>query len=508
MKKLLCVLAFISASFSAYAELPSTVADALKKAAIPQDSVAVIIRSVDGANPVITHNGAKSLNPASVMKLVTTNAALDLLTPAYRWKTEIYQEGVVSNGVLTGNLIIKAYGDPSFKAQEFWHLLMRLQQAGIKEIKGDLMIDKSYFEKNTGNRNLFDDEPWRAYNAMPSAFLVNGKSTSFKFVVDASDVNNSRVIIAQEFALPELKIINNMKLTQGACGEWRSHFGYTIKSNENALKDSGAKADNTNAGNTVVTFNGDFSPECGERYLELSVFDDDQYAFYTFKKLWLELGGKFSGQLKIQDKPVSALKVLEQLSEPLGSVVRDINKWSNNLMARQLLLTIAAEKTSLPATEASGAVAIKAWLASKTFNGSALNFDELVVENGSGLSRTERISAEHLSQMLVSAYNSPVMPEFMSSLPILSLDGTVMKRLKDSRVSAHAHLKTGSLDGVSSIAGYVLDIENKRHVLVMMVNHAKAGASKAAQDALIEWAYSQASNQHDDQASNQAHNQR
>lgn len=490
MKKLLSALVFklffILASFSAHAELPSTVADALKQAGIPQDSVAVIIRSVDGTNPTVTHNGTKSLNPASVMKLVTTNAALDLLTPAYRWKTEIYQEGLVSKGVLEGNLIIKAYGDPSFKAQEFWRLLMSLQQAGIKEIKGDLIIDKSYFAKNVSSENPFDDEIWRAYNAMPSAFLVNGRNTSFKFVADASDLNNSRVSIAQDFALPELQIINNMKLTQGACGEWRSHFYYTVKLNEASYKDGDVKA-----GSAVATFNGSFSPDCGEKYLELSVFDDDQYVFYTFKKLWRELGGKFSGQLKIQDTPISAVKVLEQLSDPLGYVVRDINKWSNNLMARQLLLTIAAEKTSLPATEASGVAVIKAWLASKALNGNSFNFDELVIENGSGLSRTERISAEHLSQMLVSAYNSPVMPEFMSSLPILSLDGTVMKRLKDSPVSAHAHLKTGSLDGVSSIGGYVLDKQNKRHVLVMVVNHAKAAASKAAQDALIEWTYNQ-----------------
>lgn len=481
MKNLLSALVFIAASFSAHAELPSTVADALKQAGIPQDSVAVIIRSVDGANPTVTHNGTKSLNPASVMKLVTTNAALDLLTPVYRWKTEIYQEGLVSKGVLEGNLIIKAYGDPSFKAQEFWRLLMSLQQAGIKEIKGDLIIDKSYFAKNVSSGNPFDDEIWRAYNAMPSTFLVNGRNTSFKFVADTSDLNNSRVSIAQDFALPELQIINNMKLTQGACGEWRNHFGYTVKLKEASHKDGGA----------VATFNGSFSPDCGERYLELSVFDDDQYAFYTFKKLWLELGGKFSGQLKVQDTPVSAVKMVEQLSDPLGYVVRDINKWSNNIMARQLLLTIAAEKTSLPATEANGAAVIKAWLASKALNGNSFNFEELVIENGSGLSRTESISAEHLSLMLVSAYNSPVMPEFMSSLPILSLDGTVMKRLKDSPVSAHAHLKTGSLDGVSSIAGYVLDKQNKRHVLVMVVNHAKAAASKAAQDALIEWTYNQ-----------------
>ena len=484
--KLGCILAFICVSFSAYAELPNTVADALKKAGIPQDSVAVIVRAVDGANPVVALNGAKSLNPASVMKLVTTNAALDLLTPAYRWKTEIYQDGVVSNGVLAGNLIIRAYGDPSFKSQEFWRLLMRLQQAGIKEIKGNLIIDKSYFAKRMDGGSAFDDETLRAYNAMPSAFLVNGRNTSFKFVADASDVNNSRVGITQEFALPEMQIVNNLKLTQGACSDWRSRLGYTVKATETSLKDGA-----TTVGGAVVTFNGSFSLDCGERYLELSVFDDDQYAFYTFKKLWRELGGKFSGQLQIQDTPVSAIKVLEQLSDPLGNVVRDINKWSNNLMARQLLLTIAAEKTLLPATEANGAVAIKTWLASKSLNGNSFNFDELVIENGSGLSRNERISAEHLSLMLVSAYNSPVMPEFMSSLPILSLDGTVMKRLKDSPVSARAHLKTGSLDGVSSIAGYVLDKQNKRHVLVMVVNHAKAGASKAAQDALIEWTYNQ-----------------
>jgi D-alanyl-D-alanine carboxypeptidase/D-alanyl-D-alanine-endopeptidase (penicillin-binding protein 4) len=498
MKKLFTALVFISVSLSAYAELPSTVVDALKKAGIPQESVAVVVRSADGAHTSFTHNAASSLNPASVMKLLTTNAALDLLTPAYRWKTEIYQNGVVNNGVLTGDLIIKAYGDPSFKAQEFWRLLMTLQQAGIRAIDGNLLIDKSYFTydmvKNIANKNTFDNAPWRAYNAMPSAFLVNGRNTSFKFIADAGDVANNRVRIEPDFALPELQIINNLKLMPGACGDWRNLLTYSIKAQEAGLNEREAKEGSAQISekmsSAVATFNGSFSPDCGERYLELSVFDDEQYAFYTFKKLWLELGGKFSGQLKIQEKPDRAVKVLEQLSEPLAYVVRDINKWSNNLMARQLLLTIAAEKTSLPATEINGAMAIKAWLAGKSFDGKSLNFDDLVIENGSGLSRKERISAEHLSQMLVSAYNSPVMPEFMSSLPILSLDGTVKKRLKDSPVSARAHLKTGSLDGVSSVAGYVLDKQNKRQVLVMMVNDAKAGASKAAQDALIEWVYS------------------
>ena len=210
-----------------------------------------------------------------------------------------------------------------------------------------------------------------------------------------------------------------------------------------------------------------------------------------FKKLWREISkdtsGKFNGQLRNQPSmPFQAVKILEQVSQPLGYLVRDINKWSNNLMARQLLLTIAAEKNELPANESKGADAIKTWLIGK-----GMRFDEMVIENGSGLSRIERINAAHLGQLLVSAYQSPVMPEFMASMPILSQDGTVQKRIKDAPVSGRAHLKTGSLDGVSAIAGYVLDANNHRHILVMMVNHAKAASSKNAQDALIEWVHQQ-----------------
>ena len=471
MKNLL-IIGLSWLSFCAHAELPATVVDALKIAGIPQQSVALYVyaldgvQAVEGKSPILSHNADKSMNPASVMKLVTTNAALDLLSPTYRWKTEVYRDGNLINGVLEGNLIIKGFGDPSFKVQEFWRLLMSLQQVGIKQINGDLIIDKSYFAKNLGNTKAFDDEIWRAYNAEPSAFLVNGRNTSFKFIATETGVN-----VSQEFELPELKIVNNMKLAQGACGDWRSRFGYTVKPDE-----SGAR----------VTFSGFFSPTCEERYLELSVFDDEKYAFYSFKKLWKELDGSFNGKLKVQDTPASAVKVLEQLSEPLGYVVRDINKWSNNLMARQLLLTIAAEKLSPPANEANGEKAIKSWLSAK-----GLNFKELVIENGSGLSRVERISAEHLGQMLVSAYHSPVMPELMASLPILSQDGTIKKRLVDSQSNGRAHLKTGSIDGVSAVAGYVLDTNNHRHVLVMLVNHAKAATSKNAQDALIELVHQQ-----------------
>ena len=475
-KQIIFLLFSIFFTTFAAAELPSSVADALKRAGIPQAGVSIYVQAVDAPSATIAHNDGKSLNPASVMKLVTTQAALEILSPAYRWKTEVYRDGDLLNGVLNGNLVLKGYGDPSFKAQEFWRLLMALRQTGLKTINGDLLIDKSYFAKNVGNRKTFDEETWRAYNAEPSAFLVNGRNTSFKFMATDSGVN-----VTQEFEIPEVQIVNNMKLSQGGCGEWRSRFGYTVKSTSSC-----GNADCSKNGGAMVTFSGTFSPLCGDRYLELSVFSDEQYAFYSFKKLWAELGGNFTGKLKIADAPASAAKLYMQESEPLGYVIRDINKWSNNLMARQLLLTLAAEKHSLPANEAKGASVVRNWLLNKS-----IEAKELVVENGSGLSRVERISAQHLGQMLVAGYNNPIMPELMASLPILSVDGTMKKRLDSSAAAARGHFKTGSLDGVSAIAGYMLDAKNKRHVLVMMVNHANAAGSKNAQDALIEWVYAQ-----------------
>lgn len=467
MKKCLTFFGLFLATCLAHAGLPAPVADALKKAGIPEANTAVFVQAVDANQPSLSVNADKQMNPASVMKLVTTYAALELLKPSFRWKTEVYRDAVIENGILNGNLIIKGYGDPSFKQDEFRRLLVSLRQQGLKEIKGDLVIDKSYFATSVTSHKVFDNEKWRAYNAMPTAFLVNGRLTSFKFAA-----NNTAVNISQEVELPEVEIVNNMKLTQGYCGSWRDQFSYDV---------------NVSKEKAIVTFTGNFSSQCGDRYLELSLFDDEQYAFFMFKKLWRELGGDFHGELRSQQEmSLQVVKLLEQDSRSLASIVHDINKWSNNVMARQLLLTIAAESHDKPASEVRGMLAVKSWLAEK-----GRNTDGLVIENGSGLSRIERVTANDLGQMLIDAYHGPTMPELMSSLPILSLDGTLLQRLKNTPVSAKAHMKTGSIKDVSAIAGYILDEKKHRHVVIMMVNDTKAYASKSAQDALINWVYHQ-----------------
>jgi D-alanyl-D-alanine carboxypeptidase/D-alanyl-D-alanine-endopeptidase (penicillin-binding protein 4) len=271
--------------------------------------------------------------------------------------------------------------------------------------------------------------------------------------------------VVQEFDLPQVKIINNMRPKAGQCGDWRNAMQYQVTSAP---------------GGAVITLEGAYAADCGTRYLELSALNDTQYAFYTFKKLWEMLGGKFTGSLKVNPVPTTAILLETQLSAPLAELIRDINKWSNNLMARQLLLTLAAEKTMTPATAWQGERIVKESLASH-----GLVFPELVIENGSGLSRIERISTEHLGQLLVHAYRQSTMPEFMASLPILGLDGTVKMRLNHTKAQGQAHLKTGSLNDVTTIAGYVLTANHQRYVVVMFVNGPRAAQARSSQDVLI-----------------------
>jgi D-alanyl-D-alanine carboxypeptidase/D-alanyl-D-alanine-endopeptidase (penicillin-binding protein 4) len=481
MQKLLLILCLCSHQL-AHAELPKTelpgttlpgtVSAALQRVGLPADSVSVYVQALAAQPaqlnpPLLAHQSTISLNPASTMKLLTSYAGLVLLGPGYRWKTEVYTDGSLHNGVLDGNLYLKGFGDPNLMTVDFWRLLNSLRQLGVQEIKGDLIVDNSYFAATKQSLDSFDGDAARAYNATPSALAINLKAISFRFDSDASHVN-----ITPEPNLPEIKVNNLLKIGRADCANWRNTLSYDVKQTGDTA--------------TVVTFSGVYASNCSEKYLELLAIDENNYTLHLFRKLWLELGGGFNGKLRTQNIPSNAVKLMQQDSKTLAQILVDINKWSNNLMARQLLLTIAAEKMGAPATEANGALAVNRWL-----NSLGLNFNELVIDNGSGLSRIERLSAQHMGELLVSAYYSPVMPELMSSLPILAVDGTLLKRMNGSQLQGRVHLKTGTINGVFTLAGYLLGQHGQRYVVVFMVNHAKAALTKPAQDALLEWVYAQ-----------------
>jgi D-alanyl-D-alanine carboxypeptidase/D-alanyl-D-alanine-endopeptidase (penicillin-binding protein 4) len=458
-------------ALSAYADLPDSVIAALKKEGIPAEAISVYVQPLaDSPNnlaaPLICHQAQKALNPASTMKLVTSAAALEILGPSYRWKTEVYYDGSLRNGTLDGNLYLKGYGDPHLMTSDMWRLVTQIKQSGINQIKGDLILDDSFFASQSTNPSNFDGDGARAYNAIPSAMMTNLKMVSFRFASDDTQLN-----ITPDPDLSEFRIINQLNISKGDCTNWRSRLHYEVNANKTPAE---------------VTFSGVFPANCNEKYLELLALSPADLSFNLFRKLLREQAGNIDGNVKVENTPAGAIKLLQFGSETLADLLSEMNKWSNNLMARQLLLTIAAESQGAPATEEKGVTAIKAWLARKN-----LVFAELVIENGSGLSRTERISAQHMGDLLTSAFYSPVMPEFMASLPILAVDGTLQKRMKDSPAQGRAHLKTGTIEGVFTISGYILGKNGKRYVMVFMINHAKAAQTKPAQDALIDWVFQQ-----------------
>ncbi|HYD33086.1 MAG TPA: D-alanyl-D-alanine carboxypeptidase/D-alanyl-D-alanine-endopeptidase [Methylophilaceae bacterium] len=475
--RVLC-LAFLLSVTVANAQLPDSVNRALEKAGVPPENVAVYVQKVDAAQPLINHHADQAFSPASVMKVLTTYAALDMLGPAYRWRTAVYHNGLLKDGILDGDLIIQGSGDPYFRNEDLWQLLGYLRQRGIREIRGDLVLDSSLFQPVQDDPGAFDGERYRAYNALPSGWLLNFKSTSFRLVPDAQQ---KRVDVLPNPDVPEIRVDNKLKLAaSGACGDWKQALQYEIQPIPlNPAADASPSI-------VLVSFKGSYAASCGERTLELSLLGDSTYTLSVFRKIWQQLGGTFNGSVRWQSTPSSAVLLTETWGIPLSEIVRHVNKYSNNLMTRQLLLTIAAERRGSPATEMSGVEVIQAWLASRH-----MNFPELMLENGSGLSRIERISAAHLARILVDAYYSPVMPEFMSSLPVLAVDGTLSSRLKSSAVKGMAHIKTGSLENVRAMAGYVLDQTGQRWVVVFMANHQSAWATGKAQDALIEWVHGQ-----------------
>ncbi len=448
--------------------LPGPVVAALRRYDMSARGLSVVIRPVDGSGAVLDFNADVPRSPASTLKLLTTLVSLEKLGPAYTWKTEAYGDGPVRRGQLQGNLYIKGYGDPDVVIEDFWRFLHGLRELGVRSIGGDLVLDQSYFVPASTTPGEFDDHPLRPYNVLPSALLVNFQAVRIRFFPQPHD---RRVRIVADPLPDRLSIINHVRLVSGPC--------------QGGARGVGMRVVHLRYGTRVI-FSGDYAAACGQsdRYRVLS--DPRDYIGGIFRELWTGMGGRFSGRVRYGHVPPSAHLLYTGHSPPLAEVIRSINKYSNNVMARQLLLTLGAKFVRAPGTIEGGAKVVRAWLAA---NG--MSFAELVVDNGSGLSRRARISARHLADVLTAAYDGPDMPEFFASLPILAVDGTMKDRLDGSTLAGRAHLKTGSLDGVRSTAGIMLDDKGRRMVVVCLQNDPRADteAGEAVQNALLEWVY-------------------
>ena len=448
--------------------LPAEVEAALTQARIPRDAVAILVVEAEGkAKPRLSHRPQAAMNPASVMKLVTTYAALEQLGPAYAWSTQVYADGPVRDGILQGNLYIRGRGDPKLVIERLWLLLRRVQAMGIKSVQGDIVLDRSAFDLASQDPSTFDGEPLRPYNAAPDALLINFKSVLMTFTPVAA---LNLALISFEPPLAGVHMQSSVALSNIACADWRG----------------GLKADFSDP--SQIRFGGSYPLSCAERLWPVAYADPKSYSTRVVEASWRALetdgGGKLSGVVREGPIPAGLKPLFEVSSPPLAELIRDINKYSNNVMAQQLFLSLGQIGNRGRATMETAREALRVWWRERFPRSAESAGEEIpVFDNGSGLSRSERISAQALARMLQAAWASPYMPELLASLPISGVDGTMRR----SKANGAAHLKTGSLRDVVAVAGYVHGQSGKRYVLVAMVNHANAAAARAAFEALIEW---------------------
>jgi D-alanyl-D-alanine carboxypeptidase/D-alanyl-D-alanine-endopeptidase (penicillin-binding protein 4) len=449
------------------AELPPNVQRVLTGHGISPDDVSIVVEDVESAEVVLSHHADVPRNPASVMKLVTTWAALEMLGPAYTWRTEVYFDGKFDGSTLAGNLGIKGYGDPFLVLEEFWKMLRVLRSTGLEHIDGDLVLDDSYFSISEDPPGAFDAEPYRTYNVLPSALMANFKAVRFQFVVDAA---NNGVKIVTDPELRNLEVRNRIKLGDGPCGGFQAGISFSVDDPETLSR---------------VIFDGEYSRRCTTYSMSRTVLDHDTYIYGLFDALWTELGGSMQGSMRKAVIGAEQARVLNWTSPPLADVIRSINKNSNNVMTRQLVYTLAAEIGEPPGTREAGIGVIRDFLRSR-----GVDAESLVLVNGAGLSRDERISARTLAAMLRVAQQSPYAAEYISSLSLGGLDGTTRGRF-DGAGNGRMHVKTGRLDHVSALAGYVHGQDGKTFVVVVFGNFTDAhrGLGQELEEAVTDWAH-------------------
>lgn len=465
---LVFTLALLPSLQAAESELPQPVRDALNVRKVPHETLSVFVQDLESGEVVLSWNDQLAQNPGSTIKLLTTLVGVDVLGPAHTWNTDVYVMGEVVDGRLEGDLLLKGHGDPFLVTERVWQLLRQIRQLGIREIEGNLLIDDSHFYLAEHDPAAFDRQPLRAYNVAPNALLMNFKVVRYWFEPQQED---GSVRVWLDPPMENVAVDNKLSVAPGACRGYQR--GIAISANESLNK---------------MTFIGKMPSGCELYAMDRTALSHNEFVYGLFLSLWRESGGEFLGGWQNVVTPDDLEPVISFKSLPLADVITRINKFSNNVMARQLLYTLSSEVLGIPGTEAGGREVIMNWVADK-----GLGIEDLVLENGAGLSRDARISAASMGALLEFAWRQPYMPEFVSSLSLAGKDGTLRRRFDDASLHGNAHLKTGSLDHVVAIAGYLQARSGRRFAVVTMQNYQDIhrGPGQEVQEALLRWVYDQ-----------------
>lgn len=466
LTRLLMTFVLLSTCAIANAQLPESLKHVIQAQTLPEDSMGIWVQKTDSVQPIVAHNSDRLFNPASTIKLATTLASLLELGPSYSWKTSIRSTAPVENGVLKGDLIIYGTGDPGAVSEEHWRMLRDLQRVtGLKRIEGNVILDASYFMLPPEDPGAFDGQPYRAYNQLPYALHINSNAIRFHVIPESEAIR-----IEAEPPLPGLTINNQLSRGSGNCNTWQRGIRYEV-------------------GNNQVTFSGSYPVNCGNYALLRTAVTADFNAAELFRLHWSQWGGELTGEV-LSHQGANSLSYEETLmvhfSRPLADLIRVANKWSHNIMTRHMALTLGASRMGSPATLQKARVALIDVLTE-----AGVDTQGMFIDNGSGLSRDGRVTARQMSQILQIGWDSPRRPEFLSSLSISGMDGTTRRQYRNESKTGQMHLKTGLLNQVSAISGYVRNRCNEDVMVVLLINHPEAhlGHGTRMQQALMDWVY-------------------
>lgn len=445
--------------------LSPKVEQTLQKNKLPQSALSLTLIPLTGGGKPVYFNADTPVNPASTMKLVTTYSALELLGPTFQWQTDFYVDGPIKNGVLNGNLYLKGGGDPKLNMEKLWLLMRDLRNNGIKTVNGDLVLDRSHFLQLQSSR--FNDDGGddsRPYLVPPDSLLVNLKAV--RFIIRTEQ---GKAVVVMEPPIASVQLSNQIKVINPTdkCPAWPDIAFHPQKDATGAT--------------TAVNITGRIPNGCSAQTY-MSLLDHSQYAAGVVRSIMTELGGSIRGIDRVASVPPKATLVARAMSPDLVEIIRDINKFSNNTMAKQLFLTIGRKyRTRSDVDDAIAAQrTISEWMGRKGIDPS-----RLTLENGSGLSRNERLSTREMGQMLATAWKGPYAAEFIASLPLVGMDGTMRKRLKRTAMTGQAHIKTGTLNNVRAIGGFTRDRNGNLWAVAAILNHPRPWGASSILDQIL-----------------------
>ncbi len=462
------VLLLGSVAAPAQTALPPSVARALQESGVPETSLATLVLPAAGGAPLLAYQDERAMSPASTMKLVTTLVGLDILGPTYRWKTQLLSTSPLRGDQLKGPLYLQGNGDPHLTWDGLRDMFRSLRLSGVKRIDGDLVLNRERFkpERPDVGAPQFDEAPQAYYNVIPDALLVHGNMVDFTL-----DTTGKKPVVRTQPPLQGVRVQTQLTLDESDCKGWDDDLVT-------------AQAQPQRNGTVRVLLRGSFPRNCVAKS-RLNLLDRNDYIERFVRAFWTELGGSWKGHVRDGATDPQAQVLVSRPSESLAEVVRLINKPSDNAMTRSLFLTLGeneqANGLGTPSIEKAKAV-VQAW-----FEAHKIPTLGLVLDNGSGLSRSERITAQQMAGLLREGLKNNWYPEFASSMPIVGVDGTMRKRNKDNAATGRARIKTGTLRDTAAIAGYVRDRQNRDWIVVGFINDPSSKKGRPALDALIQW---------------------